>query len=160
MARLRMLFVLWLLVAGTFPCSGSAAEPERGGAQSCCQGALRNLVLAQTSETREHFRQLRLELQRLDGEDFTWLQIAAASHQSICRLVACNGVSDSVAKQLVALEAIEREAADDGKFKAQDQRLNQLMVILTAITTIGGLGSLSISYLAYRKSSSSSPGGI
>ena len=74
--------------------------------------------------------------------------------------MACNGVSDSVAKQLVALEAIEREAADDGKFKAQDQRLNQLMVILTAIATIGGLGSLSISYLAYRKSSSSSPGGI
>jgi hypothetical protein len=74
--------------------------------------------------------------------------------------MACNGVSDSVAKQLVALEVIEREAMEDGELKAQDQRLNLLMVLLTAVTTIIGLGGLSISYLAYRKSSAASPGGI
>jgi hypothetical protein len=91
-------------------------------------------------------------LQRLGEEDFIWLQIAAASDQPICSFMVCNGLADPVAKQLVALEAIEREVSQDGAFKAQDRRLNVLMVILTAITTVVGLGSLSISYLAHRRS--------
>ncbi|HEY7763792.1 MAG TPA: hypothetical protein VIB38_02280 [Aestuariivirgaceae bacterium] len=153
------LLLLWLLVAGTFSGRGSAAASD-GTAEACCRDALRNLLLAQSAETRERFRQLRQELQKLEEEDFTWLQIAAASDQPVCSFMACNGVSDSVAKQLVALEVIEREAMEDGELKAQDQRLNLLMVLLTAVTTIIGLGGLSISYLAYRKSSAASPGGI
>jgi hypothetical protein len=151
MSRPRVL-LLCLLLAATVLCRGAAAAESDGRVQACCDDALRNLLLAQSAENRERFRQLRAELQRLGEEDFIWLQIAAASDQPICSFMVCNGLADPVAKQLVALEAIEREVSQDGAFKAQDRRLNVLMVILTAITTVVGLGSLSISYLAHRRS--------
>jgi hypothetical protein len=128
-----------------------AAETDDRG---CCAEAFQSLLQAQSAETRDRFKELRRRLQLLDGDDFTWLQITAASDEPVCRLMECNGLGESVTKQLIALQAIEREAATDSRFAAQDRKLNAAMAVMTAITTIIGLGSLWVAYLAYRQSSS------
>lgn len=117
----------------------------------CCDQAFQNLLQAQSTETRDRFKNLRLHLAMLGEDDFNWLQIVAASDEPICAVMECNGIAESVAKQLVALQAIERETADDSRFAAQDRRLNLLMAVMTVITTVCGLGSLTIAYLAYRQ---------
>lgn len=151
MHRLRASFVVLVLAAGVALLSPTAALGDSGD-DICCDQAFQNLLQAQSVETRDRFKELRLHLAMLGEDDFTWLQITAASDEPICRVMQCNGIAESVAKQLIALQAIEREAAEDSRFAAQDRRLNFLMAAMTVITAAVGLGSLSIAYLTYRRS--------
>jgi hypothetical protein len=147
----RRAWLILVLSIGVFPTTGgfAAAEEEDG----CCAEVLETLLQAQSLESRDRFRELRRRLQLLDGDDFTWLQITAASDEPICRLMDCNGLAESVAKQLIALQALEHEAATDSRFAAQDRKLNAVMAVMTGITTMVGLGSLCVAFLAYRRSS-------
>ena len=134
-----------------FLVSGASAS-EGPGEDDCCDQVFETLLRSQSSESRERFQELRLRLSRLDEEVFTWLQITAAADESICGVIECNGIAERVAKQLVALQAIEREAAEDKLLAARDRRLNFAVAAMTAITTMIGLGSLLVAYLAYRQS--------
>jgi hypothetical protein len=132
------------------PASASASGgPDK---DECCDEAFRNLLQAQSAATRDRFNQFRLKLARLDEDDFRWLQITAASDEPICALMECNGVAETVTRQLIALEAIEREAAEDSRLAAQDRQLSFIVAAMTVITTVIGLGSLWVAYLAYKHS--------
>jgi hypothetical protein len=149
MHSLRALIVVaMVLTAGAVLPHTAAAEGDND--DPCCVEAFEHLLQAQSAGTRGRFKELRLHLAALGEEDFTWLQIIAAADEPICRVMPCNGVAEAVAKQLIALQAIEREAAEDGKFAAQDRRLTFIVAAMTVITTLVGLGSLWVAYLAYR----------
>jgi hypothetical protein len=152
MRRLRASLGVLILTAGAVLLESPAAAFGDSGDDLCCDQAFQNLLQAQSAETRDRFKELRLHLATLGEDDFTWLQITAASDEPICRVMECNGIAESVAKQLIALQAIEREAAEDSRFAAQDRRLNFLVAAMAVITTVVGLGSLCIAYLAYRQS--------
>jgi hypothetical protein len=152
MRRFRPFLTALIVATGLIARVAAVGASDGAVIDDCCDEAFGSLLQAQSETTRDRFTQLRLKLAKLDQDDFTWLQITAASEEPICAVMECNGVAESVTRKLIALQVIEREAAAASMLVAQDRRLSFIVTVMTVISTIIALGSLWIAFLRHSRS--------